>query len=71
MAHHRDISKAHAKFEGHGFHIEYHKEAIKAPQTKITRRSKNKCSYYNNGFCTYAHAFCSGVSCGAGLLRIY
>ena len=28
MARHKDIDRAHADFEGHGFHIEYHREAV-------------------------------------------
>lgn len=28
MARHRDMSKAHARLEGEGWHIEYHKETL-------------------------------------------
>lgn len=65
MARHRDISKTHARLEGEGWHLEYHHETVTNPNKKRTRRSKNKCIYYNSGMCNHAHASCMGVSCGA------
>lgn len=65
MARHRDISKAHARLEGEGWHIEYHQEAVINPNKKHKRRSKNKCHYYSNGICNYAHTSCAGVDCGS------
>ncbi len=65
MAQHRDISKAHSKLEGEGWHIEYHKEAMTDYNKKHTRRSKKRCLYYRDGMCTHANALCMGVSCGS------
>lgn len=62
MAHHRDISNAHAKLEGEGWHIEYHREA---DYRSTKRRSRQKCLYFNHGVCNYAHTSCMGVNCGA------
>lgn len=39
MARHRDISKAHARLEGEGWHIEYHREAV---VTSSSRKPKKK-----------------------------
>ena len=51
MARHRDINKAHARFEGHGFHIEYHPESIKYNypdnKEKPKKRNKRRCLYFN------------------------
>lgn len=65
MARHRDIDKAHAEFEGHGFHFEYHLESLINPNEKSTRRNKKKCHYYNDGICDYAHTSCAGIDCGS------
>ncbi len=65
MARHRDISKAHFKLEGEGWHIEYHKEAMTDHNKKHTRRSKKRCLYYRGGMCTHANALCMSVSCGS------
>lgn len=48
-----------------GWIIENHPEAIINPNKKKTRRTKKKCAYHKNGFCTYAHATCMGVDCGS------
>lgn len=62
MARHRDISKAHARLEGEGWHIEYHREA----DYRLTkRRSRQKYLYFNHGICNYAHTPCMGVDCGS------
>lgn len=37
MAHHKDISNAHAKLEGEGWHIEYYR---KADYKSTKRRSR-------------------------------
>ena len=65
MARHRDMSKAHARLEGEGWHIEYHKETLINSNEKQKRRSRKKCHYYSNGTCTYAHTSCAGVDCGS------
>lgn len=62
MARHKDLSNAHAKLEGEGWHIEYHREADYKP-TK--RRTRQKCFYFNHGVCNYTHTSCMGVNCGA------
>lgn len=45
MARHRDISKAHARLEGEGWHIEYHRDAVvtsssRKPKKKHTKKRK-------------------------------
>lgn len=62
MARHRDLSNAHAKLEGEGWHIEYHREA---DHRSTKRRSRQKCIYFNYGICNHAHTPCIGVSCGS------
>lgn len=54
MARHRDISKAHAKFEGEGWHIEYHREAVVTSSSrkpkknnKPKRKNRRNCIHFN------------------------
>lgn len=69
MARHRDISNAHSRLEGEGWHIEYHREAIatsssrKYKKKKITtKRDKRRCIHYNkdSGRCGKLKCFCMG-----------
>ena len=69
MARHRDISKAHARLEGEGWHIEYHREAVitsssKKPKKKHipTKRDKRRCIHYNktNKSCYKLKCSCMG-----------
>ncbi len=62
MARHKDIRNVHAKLEGEGWHIEYHREA---DYRSTKRRSCQRCTYFNYGVCNYAHAPCMGVDCGS------
>lgn len=71
MARHKDIDRAHADFEGHGFHIEYHREAVvtsssRKPQKKhiATKRDKRRCIHYNknNKNCYKLKCACMGSS---------
>lgn len=39
MARHKDISKAHARLEGEGWHIEYHREAVVTSSSKNLKRN--------------------------------
>lgn len=66
MARHKDIDRVSSLLEGsQGWIIENHPESITNPNIKRTRRSRNKCNFYNNGLCNHAHALCMGVSCGS------
>lgn len=62
MTRHRDINKAHAELFGEGWHIEYHSESI-ISHRKGMRRSREKCIYYNKGYCNHALISCVGVDC--------
>ena len=66
MARHRDLNISSSLLEcSQGLIIENHSEDITDPNKKKTRRTKKKCVYHNDGFCTYAHATCMGVDCGS------
>ena len=55
MTRHNDISNAHARLEGEGWHI------IQPPQ-RAARKSKSKCTYYiKGGGCRQKIGGCQGA----------
>lgn len=58
MAHHKDISRAHALLEGEGWHI------TSGSQRKTNKKDKRSCIYYNKNtkLCRKLKVLCMGTS---------